>query len=1295
MAMVENSYVPLHYVIELLCQKVYTDLMRLVDMYVIFLPFNARLPPFSLFLAIDVFTNRGYTRLPKCITNRFLPQANASELEKKQALIDLDRIILHRLSVTTLPKQFRHVSISSGKVTFTVPSEFQVTLTLMSEVMDFPWRVLKVKLILKDPEFGPTNKIIHPKQNQFLQAHLQSRIIHRSIDPRPPLSIIYETMHSFCMALQLDLLHEQAQKSKNRRFDGQMFIESYKPGHSMCVSYWRELAKNNFHASLQADGKLAPQAYMLMIHLDELDPLKPLVVTHLPKLSIEDEYRIGNSITGENVSFERLFSKTLFLRSELILEDIRRELMLLTPGPIKQSHQPLCLDVPILYPCADTELLRIRLDAAEGSLRCCFCGIGGPETRLQTEAEVLNSDLKLVASVHSALVSLERAINKPSMRRIDQNVSFSSIQSRSIRTLSNEDSRQRFAVLDAFEKLRVFLALVRIYHTATRNRASWQPVCRTLPISLPKVKLGKAKPPYYDIVERMQEGTASGLFIKLFSHQEQYLFVEVQPKSGSQLINYKLAVLVLRSEIAVPFLRVTHYIPLDENLLSSCTGRAFNAIEYKSEVTHLHETHKRRCSQNSEMYSSKRPRLESSVEQELIYSKFTSIEGLDNLIASLEENLLCSWFVHELSRFDLAMNGFKYDETGEIVCVDMNSVPLNMLPSWMHSASKALESELVSMRLRPKFNLKHQAAFRRTWQLTVLFSERLITSKRLYSFEFTSDLPLLARDLVPKWMALCAMQTLVTPLLSSGTLPAGVELSQHDLKSCTVKYGSEQRYILEIFYARQFHINLVGSTTASPHAMIKHHLELFLNSQKDLSMLINLMLETLPFYEALDCLKDASLTSISLPLTDSRFLRPVRNLVLLSQSAKDVILLYRNCLALRFNLHQPSATGPECLLNTADGSPGFLHLTDAFSTLNNNHFGNLVPLPAFTHFLATLEDCFPVGNAETTWPGLSLSNLKVLARGKLGRKVSSLESYFATALMFHAAHIACLQLGGRVEGTSVEGPLTAQLTKSNVTSRGELLTSWQAGLQTRLRMVPLEAASWGLQLEIQPFREAAQSWNPAADCLYLLEQFFMRRVFVAPFEPVAMKTFFTIFQLPVPVIKGLLRIISWELCPPSTYDIHTPLAGPSESKPLIKMALVVSAPNLASMQNQTEFVPGSPALIVVQGPSLMLQLLIFADSNKLAHTLNFVYHWDRNVTNLLLKQDDNLGQQIRASGIEQESNENALQSGENALLLLLIKITKFFRQPAPPIQQHFPPQPQLTPEQQQMYHHQQHHQLSQ
>lgn len=82
-------------------------------------------------------------------------------------LLDLNRVIKYRLSITQFPRQITDIVISgfftaslniyiyileNGRVIFTVPHEFKVSLTMTSDALDSPWRILAIHFLVTDPE---------------------------------------------------------------------------------------------------------------------------------------------------------------------------------------------------------------------------------------------------------------------------------------------------------------------------------------------------------------------------------------------------------------------------------------------------------------------------------------------------------------------------------------------------------------------------------------------------------------------------------------------------------------------------------------------------------------------------------------------------------------------------------------------------------------------------------------------------------------------------------------------------------------------------------------------------------------------------------------------------------------------------------------------------------------------------------------------------------------------------------------------------------------------------------------
>ena len=113
-----------------------------------FLLLFCSLPNFGLAAAIDVLTTGTYPRLPTCIRNRIVPSGPLSPDENLRVYGILEDVIRKRLIAQPLPPTIAHeLTISRGCVVVTVPKEFQVTLTLLGDDLNLPWRLLKLKIL--------------------------------------------------------------------------------------------------------------------------------------------------------------------------------------------------------------------------------------------------------------------------------------------------------------------------------------------------------------------------------------------------------------------------------------------------------------------------------------------------------------------------------------------------------------------------------------------------------------------------------------------------------------------------------------------------------------------------------------------------------------------------------------------------------------------------------------------------------------------------------------------------------------------------------------------------------------------------------------------------------------------------------------------------------------------------------------------------------------------------------------------------------------------------------------------
>lgn len=340
---------------------------------------QARLPCFSLPYAVDVLTTGTYPRLPTCIKDHIVPPDPISSIDKRQTLMRLNQIIEHRLVTSNLPPLMRKLKIENGRVKFNVDHEFQVALTLMGDGPTIPWRLLDIEILVEDPDTGDGKALVHSLQVNYIHQLVQSRIK----DSERPLHDLYNCLHSFCQSLQLEVLHSQAQRLIHHRLGECVRIDEYNAGRSLTISYWRDTPKK--------EGKLFPaSSFKLSIHVDEVEPCRPLQVTHIPQIQGSESTKVAQAIRSEHLSVEKLLIHTIQVRSTSQLLELERDFRILVPGPCEVRDLPCVLYVPVLYPCMDSEKLCVAVNILTGAY---LVSLGQKQTKI-TEGieESLNGD---------------------------------------------------------------------------------------------------------------------------------------------------------------------------------------------------------------------------------------------------------------------------------------------------------------------------------------------------------------------------------------------------------------------------------------------------------------------------------------------------------------------------------------------------------------------------------------------------------------------------------------------------------------------------------------------------------------------------------------------------------------------------------------------------------------------------------------------------------------------------------------------------------------------------------------
>ena len=306
---------------------------------------TARLPSFQLLAAVEVMTLGTYSRLPSCIRDRLVPPEPISNSDKRAALLQLNHIIQQRLVTSELPLQMRNIKIEYGRVTFTVQNEFQLTLTLMGDNSNIPWRVLNVKILVEDKEISNVRDLVQPLQVFYLQNLIQTRLT----DNPKPLVEAYNILHSFCLSLQLEVLHIQSCNLFYERLKDFIRLEEYNPGSRITISYWKD----------QEDKT----SFKLIIEIDSLKPSKPLQIRHSPELNSKV---FTQSMQANILSIEKIFFFTTHERSKIKLINLSKIFEKTHLLNCDLFELPAVLHVSFIEPCMPSEQLLISIDMLTG-----------------------------------------------------------------------------------------------------------------------------------------------------------------------------------------------------------------------------------------------------------------------------------------------------------------------------------------------------------------------------------------------------------------------------------------------------------------------------------------------------------------------------------------------------------------------------------------------------------------------------------------------------------------------------------------------------------------------------------------------------------------------------------------------------------------------------------------------------------------------------------------------------------------------------------------------------------------
>ncbi|KAJ1969677.1 mediator complex subunit [Dispira parvispora] len=214
---------------------------------------HAKVRNYDVLTAVDVLSTGTYQRFPHIIREQYLLPAPLKPPAITSVLTQLgDAIRLRLLFQETLPKAMRRYTIENGRVVFTVPGEFRISLTLYDLQPDTPFHVVDLDLLVHSD--GQLVSFIPPRINShdklLLMEQAQKSLLPDStgepdastvgdVTGSPlPLVRLYRTLHLVCVSWQLDILYTQALHLLQGRWEHMIRVQRDELNTYLRIEYW-------------------------------------------------------------------------------------------------------------------------------------------------------------------------------------------------------------------------------------------------------------------------------------------------------------------------------------------------------------------------------------------------------------------------------------------------------------------------------------------------------------------------------------------------------------------------------------------------------------------------------------------------------------------------------------------------------------------------------------------------------------------------------------------------------------------------------------------------------------------------------------------------------------------------------------------------------------------------------------------------------------------------------------------------------------------------------------------------
>ncbi|XDG07024.1 hypothetical protein ABKA04_006639 [Annulohypoxylon sp. FPYF3050] len=287
---------------------------------------QARLPNPDLRTALHALSTGAAPWMPDL---NYLEVPPLSSQDKLQWIENLNTLLSIRLNLEdydNLPYHFQNYVIGSGRVTFKVPGEFEVDLTIADEDFDKQFWFIDFRF-----DFTPAPAEL----SDVLRMHLEGKV--NEILEKDGLPGCYKFLHEYVLTQKVTEYHRQAIEMGRGRWVDMLKIERLH--RSMSIQYWI--------GRYQPDG---PKSWIILgVHSGKkTNGLQgPESSSHLTLRWFRDNREVKEfdiPLDDANISAEDLLLSVITKHNEFILTSIHSKLK--THGRFTKREAGLVLDIP-------------------------------------------------------------------------------------------------------------------------------------------------------------------------------------------------------------------------------------------------------------------------------------------------------------------------------------------------------------------------------------------------------------------------------------------------------------------------------------------------------------------------------------------------------------------------------------------------------------------------------------------------------------------------------------------------------------------------------------------------------------------------------------------------------------------------------------------------------------------------------------------------------------------------------------------------------------------------------------